>query len=159
MNCATFVLVTFRYCFYWNTLYTSGAWLDIYQWCLTGYIPVVPDWIYASGTWLDIYQLYLTGYIPVVPDWFFKGMVVCKTLYGRIHLKDPWSRKDKGIVSRLRVSVCHRYVYDSDKISFNQRTNHKTNQHHQEDIYFNEFTGTICQAHTHIHAHTNTQTH
>ena len=25
INCVTFVLVTFRYCFYWNTLYENGT--------------------------------------------------------------------------------------------------------------------------------------
>ena len=38
------------------------------------------------------------GYdIPVVPNWFNKGLVVCKTVYGCVHLKDPLESVEKSM--------------------------------------------------------------
>ena len=35
------------------------------------------------------------GHIPVVPNWFNKGLVVCITVYGCVHLKDPLESVEK----------------------------------------------------------------
>ena len=56
--------------------------------------------------------------MPVVPNWFIEGLVLCKTVYGCVHLKYPVEsiQKSSGlIVSRLWVSVCRRYVRDRDE--------------------------------------------
>ena len=61
-------------------------------------------------------------------NWFDKGFVVSKNC---LWLRAPQrplgvGRKEKAIVSRLRVSVCRRYVHNSDDMrrqtSFNQPT-------------------------------------
>ena len=36
------------------------------------------------------------GHIPVVPNWFNKGLVVCITVYGSVHLKDPLESVEKS---------------------------------------------------------------
>ena len=48
MNCATFVLVTFRYCFYWNTLY---IYMYIYIYI---YIYIYLINIYLSILWIPL---------------------------------------------------------------------------------------------------------
>ena len=36
------------------------------------------------------------GHIPVVPNWFNKGLVVCVTVCGCVHLKDPLESVEKS---------------------------------------------------------------
>ena len=61
-------------------------------------------------------RLLRCGYIPVLPNWFNKGVVVCITLYGCVPLNDQLASVEKSMgLSRLRVSLCRRYVHNSDE--------------------------------------------
>ena len=53
----------------------------------------------------------------MVPNWFNKGLVVCITVCGCVHLKDPLEsvEKSRGLSPGSGVSVCRRYVHNSDE--------------------------------------------
>ena len=74
---------------------------------------VCDSWSEGPGFESCVGWLLRCGHIPV-PNWFNKGLVVCITVCGCVHLKDPLESVEKR-VSRLRVSVCRRYVHNSDE--------------------------------------------
>ena len=50
---------------------------------------VCDSWSEGPGFESCVGWLLRCGHIPVVPNWFNKGLVVCITVCGCVHLKDP----------------------------------------------------------------------
>ena len=85
-----------------------------------------PVWVGCCG--VDIYQWCMY--------WFNKGLVVCITVCGCVHLKDPLEsvEKSRGLSPGSRVSVCRRYVHNSGRketLNFNkQQLSHRSRATH-----------------------------
>ena len=58
--------------------------MDIYQWCLTGLL-----------------KAWWCGHLPVVSNWFIKRLVVFKTIYGYVYVKDILESIEKS------MGLCH----------------------------------------------------
>ena len=57
---------------------------------------VCDSWSEGPGFESCVGWLLWCGHIPVVPNWFNKGLVVCITVYGCVHLKDPLESIEKS---------------------------------------------------------------
>ena len=57
---------------------------------------VCDSWSEGPGFESCVGWLLRCGHIPVVPNWFNKGLVVCITVYGCVHLKDPLESVEKS---------------------------------------------------------------
>ena len=60
-----------------------------------------------------------------VPSWFIEGLVMCKTVYGYVYIKNRGSIENTRVFSRIHISVCLRYVLNVTK----------GDVEHNQDIY------------------------
>ena len=82
----------------WKVLSMRELFISVFLWCPHSVVTRIgsDSWSEGPGFESCVGWLLWCGHIPVVPNWFNKGLVVCITVCGCVHLKDPLESVEKS---------------------------------------------------------------